>query len=508
MKTIKILSCIIITSMLFNSTIITGQSKLPDTPVTFPVGLDTRQSCTILYASDSKNTLAGNNEDWNKPYSNIWFVPAEKGKFGRIYFGFNVVQFPQGGMNEKGLFFDGATAETVIVPRDSSKLDYEGGLILKAMEECSTVEEVLKLYDSYDVSGSWGGHYLIGDRFGNSAIIEPLTTIKKKGKYQIITNFFQSKIKPESITDTRYRIASKIFEESKNISVDLFRRILNATHWEDGGSRTNTIYSYICDLKKGDIYIYNFHNFEDVVKINILEELKKGKRFHSITSLFPYETFAQNRYKSERIIGLIYEKALLKGVEGPEGAFSYYKEMKSGNNKIFKFDVSQKQLNSVGYRLLKDNKINEAVEIFKFEITEYPESANAYNSLGEAHMKAGRKKLAILNYEKSLLLDPNNTKSKWKLESLKAPKTILIDKATMKAISGKYGERTIFIKDSTLYYQKDSNPELRLLPISKELFYFKEFDYYRIKIIKKNNQVIAIEGMYEDGRNFRYERAK
>ena len=386
----------------------------------FPIGLDSSQSCTMIYASDGKIALAGNNEDWSRPYSNIWFLPAEKGKFGRIYFGFNVVQYPQGGMNDKGLFFDGATAENVVVPSDPSKLPYEGSLILKAMEECSTVEEVLKLYDRYDVSGPWNGHYLIGDRFGNSAIIEPHSIIRKKGKYQIATNFFQSKTKPENSTCARYHIASELFEKSENISVDLFRRILNATHWEEyGGSMTATIYSYICDLKKGEIYIYNFHNFEDVVKINLQEELKKGERFHSILSLFPYETFAAKRYKSERIIGLLYERALQNGVEGSEGAIVLYNEMRSDDNKIFKLDVSEGQLNSLGYRLLRNNKLKEAIGIFKFVILEYPESYNAYDSLGEAFMKAGEIDLAIKNYEKSLELNPKNENAKRKLAELK-----------------------------------------------------------------------------------------
>jgi len=386
----------------------------------FPIVMDSSQSCTIIYASDGKIALTGTNEDWSRPYSNIWFLPAEEGKFGRVYFGFNVVQFPQGGMNDKGLFFDAATAENVVVPRDSSKLAYTGSLILKAMEECSNVDEVLELYDRYDVSGSWGGHYLIGDRFGNSAIIEPQTIIRKKRKFQIATNFFQSKTKPENSTDERYHIASELFKKSENISVDLFRRILNATHWEEySGSMTSTIYSYICDLKKGEIYIYNFHNFEDVVKINLQEELKKGERFHSISSLFPYETFAAKRYKAERIVGLLYERALENGVAGSEGAIALYNEMKTGNNKIFKLDVSQGQLNSVGYRLLKNSKLEEAIEIFKFIVLEYPESDNAYDSLGEAYMRAGEKDLAIRNYEKALELNPKNENAKKKLEDLR-----------------------------------------------------------------------------------------
>lgn len=382
------------------------------------------QSCTIIYASDDKIALAGNNEDWNKPYSNIWFLPAEKGKLGRIYFGFDVVKFPQGGMNSEGLFFDAAAAENIEVPPDSSKLAYSGSLILKAMEECSTVEEVLNIYDRYDASGSWGGHYLIGDRFGNSAIIEPQTIIRKKGKYQIATNFYQSKTNPEKSSDTRYRIASQLFENSKTISVDLFRRILNATHWElYGGSLTNTIYSYICNLKKREIYIYNFHNFEDVVIINLQEELKKGERFHSISSLFPYETFAAKNYKYERIIELLYERVLQNGLNGHEGAIELYNEMKKGNNKIFKYDVSMTQLTALGYRLLKNNKQKEAIDILEFTVLEHPESDYAYNSLGEAYIQIGEKKKAKENFIKSLELNSENEYTKKKIEELEKKRT-------------------------------------------------------------------------------------
>ena len=401
----------------------TSDSALSETlqnkPASSPGGLSPGHSCTIIYASDGKVALAGNNEDYKNPFMTISYLPAEDGRFGRIYFCHGTL-YPQGGTNEKGLFFDGATAEYVEVPRDSSKIAYDGSLILKAMEECSTVEEVLELYDQYDVSGSWGGHYLIGDRFGNSAIIEPHTFIKKSGRYQIITNFLQSKIKPENSTDARYRLASELFEKSETISVDLFRRILSAVHYEEySGSMTTTLYSFICDLKKGDIYVYYFHNFEEVVKINLQEELKKGKRTRLISSLFPYETFAEKRYKAERVVGMLYEKAIRNGIEGPEGAIALYNEMKSKDNELTGYDVSESQLNSLGYRLLEDEKVEEAIGIFKLNVSEHPESANVYDSLGEAYMKAGEDELAIRNYGKSLELDTGNENAKKMLEELR-----------------------------------------------------------------------------------------
>lgn len=50
-----------------------------------------------------------------------------------------------------------------------------------------------------------------------------------------------------------------------------------------------------------------------------------------------------------------------------------------------------------------------AISIFKLSTEEFPESANVWDSLAEAYMKAGQTQLAITNYGKSLELNPTNT---------------------------------------------------------------------------------------------------
>ena len=46
---------------------------------------------------------------------------------------------------------------------------------------------------------------------------------------------------------------------------------------------------------------------------------------------------------------------------------------------------------------------------------------NTYDSLGEAYMMAGNKKLAIENYEKSIKLNPKSESGKAALAKLKKP---------------------------------------------------------------------------------------
>ena len=51
----------------------------------------------------------------------------------------------------------------------------------------------------------------------------------------------------------------------------------------------------------------------------------------------------------------------------------------------------------------------------------HPNSANAYDSLGEAYAGAGNKALAVENYRKALTLDPKMNSSINALKKLTAP---------------------------------------------------------------------------------------
>lgn len=66
-------------------------------------------------------------------------------------------------------------------------------------------------------------------------------------------------------------------------------------------------------------------------------------------------------------------------------------------------------VNALGYRLMEMQRLEQAIEVFKLNVEGYPQSANTYDSLGEAYMNAGNKELAIRNYEKAVSMDSSNT---------------------------------------------------------------------------------------------------
>ena len=83
--------------------------------------------------------------------------------------------------------------------------------------------------------------------------------------------------------------------------------------------------------------------------------------------------------------------------------------------------IAETSLNRLGYVLLRMKKTNDAVAVFKINVQAFPDSWNVYDSLGEAYMESGNKRLAIKNYEKSIELNPDNTNAKEKLQQLKLP---------------------------------------------------------------------------------------
>ncbi len=81
--------------------------------------------------------------------------------------------------------------------------------------------------------------------------------------------------------------------------------------------------------------------------------------------------------------------------------------------------ILEGMVNQYGYELLEENKLSEAIDVFKFNVYAHPESANCYDSLGEVYMKTGDKELAIKNYEKSLELNPDNKNAVEMLKKLR-----------------------------------------------------------------------------------------
>ncbi len=69
--------------------------------------------------------------------------------------------------------------------------------------------------------------------------------------------------------------------------------------------------------------------------------------------------------------------------------------------------ATEVELNQYGYTLLNGGQNDEAVKIMITNTERHPQSANAWDSLGEAYVQKGDKVNAIKSFRKSLTLNPN-----------------------------------------------------------------------------------------------------
>lgn len=108
---------------------------------------------------------------------------------------------------------------------------------------------------------------------------------------------------------------------------------------------------------------------------------------------------------------------LIENVQGTEAALNFYQRIKQGRAPGYAIDEGS--LNQMGYHLLMQKKVDEAIKVLQLNVQEYPNASNPYDSLGEAYMTAGKKDLAIKNYEKSVELNPDNKNGVEMLKKLK-----------------------------------------------------------------------------------------
>lgn len=101
---------------------------------------------------------------------------------------------------------------------------------------------------------------------------------------------------------------------------------------------------------------------------------------------------------------------------GVAGVMSLYKSYKNNARGYY---INEQEINSIGYLLLYKNKRTDAaIALFKINTVEFPGSANAFDSMGEAYMVAGENNKAIEHYKKSFELDPTNSNAQKMIEQL------------------------------------------------------------------------------------------
>jgi CubicO group peptidase (beta-lactamase class C family) len=126
----------------------------------------------------------------------------------------------------------------------------------------------------------------------------------------------------------------------------------------------------------------------------------------SIASLNNWKNFPFEHQKES--ISLTIRKECYKDIDK---GIELYKNLKKNNSADYNFS-DESELNQLGYKLMSDSKIESAIKIFTLNVNEFPNSANVYDSRGEAYFNKKEYLLSKSDYLKSLELDPTNQNAK------------------------------------------------------------------------------------------------
>lgn len=191
---------------------------------------------------------------------------------------------------------------------------------------------------------------------------------------------------------------------------DLFNAYIAASpvlHWDNDFviKRAEELFKQKRDFNKtmflavGDEpdYIKGFESFEDLLK------RAKPKNLE-----YEFRQFKEENHAS--VVLRAYYWGLRKVFEDwqpPQNGSitsleNHYKKL----SKRFGYEIliPEELLNLAGYQMLNTNKFAEAIDLFKKNAGNYPNSPNVYDSLGEAYEKNGQLKQAKENYDKAYSL--------------------------------------------------------------------------------------------------------
>jgi len=250
-------------------------------------------ACSGFTIQKDNQVLITHNKDWWTPETTIHVYPAEEGSYARLFF---EIPFPHifnrdyrvlaGGMNEKGLCY-----ESFVTPFNPASFDLFKPPLFKnpvdyLLKQYTTVEEVISYLESHNLFFlnyilSYGQLFVV-DQTGDAAIIEGDDIIRIQGDYQICTNFLQSNPSLGNYPCWRYDTLDQALSNTTKINNSIAKSLLRTV-------QLYAQYSWIFNPNKLSLQLYHFHDFNNVLTINLTKEFNQPAHSYFLPSLFEPE---------------------------------------------------------------------------------------------------------------------------------------------------------------------------------------------------------------------------
>ncbi len=245
-------------------------------------------ACSVLYYVDAKTgkIYAVNSEDYFldvKAY--IQIEPKTKKKLARLWYGWD--NFAQGGINEKGLFFDAA-----VTPNQKKIKGYtnpQNNLGNNLLASCATVEEAIAFLEKEKIALD-RSHIMFGDKTGKAVIVEWLNGEKKLHWIQdnklIMTNYLLSNPNAGNYPCYRYKSIENRISDMENSKEEItllkvgntFGQAVQPPAKTRDGKIVGTVYATFINITDNEFVLsYKLSN-ENVIKLDLTKEFAKSKR--------------------------------------------------------------------------------------------------------------------------------------------------------------------------------------------------------------------------------------
>jgi CubicO group peptidase (beta-lactamase class C family) len=189
----------------------------------------------------------------------------------------------------------------------------------------------------------------------------------------------------------------------------------NQTGLGRGNMQGDKIVSHIHDGTAGNYQALLVSEPQSATTIILLSNNKQnnlGSINTAIQSILSGKSYSQ--IKKSFLAGFQRELEKMTGRE----ILALYERLKSEAAEKYYFEQSD-LLNDVGYFLVRQKKLDDAILVFSHNVKIFPKEANLFDSLAEAYMLKGDKEKAVENLNIALKLDPALESSKAMLRELK-----------------------------------------------------------------------------------------
>jgi tetratricopeptide (TPR) repeat protein len=151
---------------------------------------------------------------------------------------------------------------------------------------------------------------------------------------------------------------------------------------------------------------------DDIVMANAAEELKGAKGFNWQGYLSAANYALQNKTNYDQALKWVDQAIAINGNfltrSTKANILTTMGKKEDGDNAMNDAitNSTEVELNAYGYQLLNNKQYDKAIEMFTLNTKRFPKSANSFDSLGEGFATMGDNKNAIVNFKKSLSMNP------------------------------------------------------------------------------------------------------